>query len=237
MYVYNSMGILKFDESNSGEDYFVSKILPQYFDVQKKPVLIDVGANVGNYCISLANKFPQANIIAFEPSKVAFEKLEKNSALLNIVAERNGLGEKSENLTIYTSSDSSHNTMYKEVLEKLLVKNKIEEEIIVIETLDNYCVKNNIDVVDFLKIDVEGNELSVLKGATKMLATKQIKVIQFEFNEMNIISRVFLKDFYDLLGNEYDFHRLDTHSLIPLGAYNSMNEIFQFQNIIAILKK
>ena len=61
--------------------------------------------------------------------------------------------------------------------------------------------------------------------------------MQFEFNEMNVISRVFLKDFYDLLGDEWDFFRLDTRKLIYLGRrYDSANEIFKFQNIVAIRK-
>jgi FkbM family methyltransferase len=233
---YNNMGILKFDENNSGEDFFVNELLPTYLVGKKNPVLMDVGANIGNYSVSLAKKFGNAKIVAFEPTKIAYDALVKNCASTNVRTVQKGLGAKNELLTIYTSKDSSHNTMYKEVLQEFLVKDKIEEETITIETLDTYCEQNNIDIVDFLKIDVEGNELFVLQGATKMLATKQIKVIQFEFNEMNVVSRVFLKDFYDLLGKDYDFHRLDTDRLIPLGAYTSTNEIFQFQNIIAILK-
>jgi len=69
----------------------------------------------------------------------------------------------------------------------------------------------------------------------KNIAENKIKLLQFEFNEMNIISRVFLKDFYSLLRG-FDFFRLDTQRLIPLPNYDATNEIFKFQNILAINK-
>jgi hypothetical protein len=66
-----------------------------------------------------------------------------------------------------------------------------------------------------------------------MISLDRIDFIQFEFNEMNIISRVFLKDFYQILSN-YNLYRLDSNRLIPLFNYDSTNEIFKFQNFLAI---
>ena len=54
-----------------------------------------------------------------------------------------------------------------------------------------------------------------------------------EFNEMNIASRVFLKDFFALL-NGFDPFRLNKTMLMPLSPYESRNEIFRFQNLIAV---
>ena len=85
-----------------------------------------------------------------------------------------------------------------------------------------------------LKIDVEGFELEVLKGAEKLLREGRIKIIQFEFNEVNIIQRRFLKDFYDELPG-FDFYRLDENRLIALNEWQPKHEIFLFQKVIAIL--
>ena len=52
-------------------------------------------------------------------------------------------------------------------------------------------------------------------------------------DQMNVAARVFLRDFYDLL-SDYRFFRLDTRRLIPLGPYQPRNEIFQFQNLLAV---
>jgi hypothetical protein len=50
---------------------------------------------------------------------------------------------------------------------------------------------------------------------------------------MNVISRVFMKDFFDLLF-EYSIFRLDSQKLIPMFGYSSDYEIFKFQNLLAI---
>ena len=90
--------------------------------------------------------------------------------------------------------------------------------------------------IDLLKIDTEGFELEVLLGASEMLTEKKITIIQFEFNEVNIVQRRFLKDFYNLLP-KYDFYRLDEQRLIPLGSWEPKHEIFMFQNIVAIRRE
>ena len=61
----------------------------------------------------------------------------------------------------------------------------------------------------------------------------KIKCIQFEFNEMNVCARVFLKDYYELLP-QYQFYRLVEKGLKSLGNYSPKNEIFRYQNILAV---
>jgi FkbM family methyltransferase len=231
---YRSIGIHIASDELSGEKKFIQFVLKNYLPHKENYIFFDVGANIGNYSIELANNFEKASIFAFEPTIETTNALNNNTKYLtNIKIINKAVGDKNEKKIIYKSKDNAHNTLYKEVLEKLLIKDSIEEEVIEIITIDDFCKMNSIKTIDFLKIDTEGNEFFVLKGAKNMLENNRIKVIQFEFNEMNIISRVFLKDFYDILPN-FDFYRLNTSSLVPLGKYNSFNEIFQFQNIIAI---
>ena len=78
--------------------------------------------------------------------------------------------------------------------------------------------------------------MEVLKGAIKLISENRVGIIQFEFNEMNIVSRVFLRDFYKIL-DKYNIYRLDSNKLIPLLEYNSTNEIFKFQNLLAVNNK
>ena len=89
-------------------------------------------------------------------------------------------------------------------------------------------------MIKFIKIDTEGSELKVLRGATHMLQTGRIKYIQFEFNHMNIISRSFLRDFYELL-SAYDIYRVLRDGLVPV-PYQETMEIFAYQNFLAIKK-
>ena len=87
-----------------------------------------------------------------------------------------------------------------------------------------------------MKIDTEGNELEVIRGCAKSIALGKIKIIHFEFNEMNIAARVFFKDFWDIL-SEYDFYRLLPNGMMRIKKYDPLFcEIFAYQNIVAIYK-
>jgi len=119
------------------------------------------------------------------------------------------------------------------VLKDLHRAKTIKETNIPLITLDAYCCAASIPGIDFLKIDTEGNDLKVLKGSQAMIRKNAIRVIQFEFNQTNVFSHVFLKDFYDILRG-YSFYRLLPHALLPLGSYSFRNEIFAFQNILAL---
>jgi hypothetical protein len=99
--------------------------------------------------------------------------------------------------------------------------------------LDLFCKERQISQIDFLKIDTEGHELSVLKGASHLISKKNIKLIQFEFNEMNVVSRAYMRDFLGLLAN-YQLHRLLPDGLLPLNDCVQDTELFGFQNIVAI---
>jgi len=101
--------------------------------------------------------------------------------------------------------------------------------------LDDFTEKEKITYIDFLKIDTEGNELAVLLGASNLLEHKKIGCIHFEFNEMNIISRVFFRDFRKTLCN-YDLYRLLPNGLLPICDSPVLNELFAYQNVIALPK-
>ena len=88
-----------------------------------------------------------------------------------------------------------------------------------------------------MKIDVEGNELSVLQGAKRLIEEGKIKIIQFEFNWINVYSKVFMEDFRELL-KDYDLYRLLPRGLLKIDfSKKTYYEIYNFQNILAINKK
>ena len=105
-----------------------------------------------------------------------------------------------------------------------------------IRTIDAFVEENGIAKIDLLKIDTEGCEYDILLGASSVLAARKVKLIHFEFNEMNVVSRVFFRDFLCLL-RDFDLFRMLRGGLIHLHEYRPVeNELFAYQNILAIHK-
>ncbi|MBK8352977.1 MAG: FkbM family methyltransferase [Saprospirales bacterium] len=126
-------------------------------------------------------------------------------------------------------------SVYQRNLDFIDIKmDKIEK--ISVKKMDDYCIENNISEITFLKIDVEGNELSVLNGAKKLLSENKIKYIQFEFGGCNIDSRTYFKDFYDLLNEKYKVYRILRDGLFHIEKYSENLEIFVTSNFFAELK-
>jgi FkbM family methyltransferase len=235
---YHQMGILNYGNYYlSGEKFLIHTILKKYIE-QRQPVFFDIGANIGDYSIELGLEFPDASIYAFEPNPISYRILQSKVKNLNLKFYNIGFGSSESNLDFYTDKNdlgSSHGSFYKEVLTDIHKYKDLLSLRIKSTKLDTFCVDNDISYIDFLKIDTEGNEFDILLGARKLILEDRIKLIQFEFNEMNVISRVFLRDYFLLLNN-FDFFRLHTNKLIPLPEYDTSQEIFKFQNILAINK-
>jgi hypothetical protein len=76
----------------------------------------------------------------------------------------------------------------------------------------------------------------VLKGAEFALNNNKIDMIHFEFNSMNMMSRVFMRDFIKLL-SQYKLFRALSNGLVLIDTkHQLLTEIFMFQNIVAIHK-
>lgn len=228
------LGILNYQGFRiSGEEFFIKK----YLTTSKIKIVFDVGANTGEYAKKVRKYNSLAKLYCFEPHPKTYKNLIVNvNKIDNIELFNFGLGESAGTLKIfdYKNRDgSSHASLYKEVISEIHKSEVIEHEV-AIRTIDDFIREKNIQKVDLLKIDTEGNELNVLRGASEALTKGKIDIIHFEFNEMNVISRTYFKDFYDLLKG-YDLYRLLQDGLVPIGHYNPVFcEIFAFQNIVAI---
>ncbi len=237
---YDSIGVLKFQEPESGESWFIKTVLVEIMRDLKHPIFLDIGANVGDYGLFIANTFPHGQCYCVEPNPKTFQTLKfRLSKCTNITPLNLGIGSQAEERNLYFydhDQESGHASLYPDVLTDLHHASNLSSTPCKIETIDRLLAEQKIpeQTIDFIKIDTEGHELDGLKGGIKTLATNKIRAIQFEFNEMNVVSRVYLKDFYGLLSPAYKFFRLDTNRLIPLRWYNPANEIFNFQNIIAV---
>jgi FkbM family methyltransferase len=230
------IGVLNYEnDSVSGEKNLIRKILPRLIE-RPQPIFFDIGAYIGNYTRILHARFPAATIYAFEPNPKNFPELSTLN-MQNVKPQFIALGAKEEDKVFYDMKGertSSQGSFFQEVITHIHNREVIQNTVKV-ETLDNFTRRQQIDYIDFIKIDTEGYELNILKGATSLLKRKAIGCIQFEFNEMNVYSRSFLQDFRELLA-DYTLYRLLPRHLLKLDDKPIFTELFTYQNILAIPK-
>jgi hypothetical protein len=142
-------------------------------------------------------------------------------------------------MTLYDTANgisSPFASLYKSVVESVHHTGANEFKVSVIRLDDFYASKLKGKKIDLLKIDVEGYEMNVMKGAKKLIKSNKVKLIQFEFNIMNRHSRTFFLDFEALL-SDYDLYRLLPHGLLQITSDSLLHsEIFLYQNILAMRK-
>ncbi|WP_143961597.1 FkbM family methyltransferase [Litoribacter populi] len=202
-------------------------------------MLFDLGANKGEYSILLKKLFHEkADIHAFEPSKHTFRILKEKVGIQNqVFLHQKALGELAAKLTLfYPEKGAGLASLYDRKLDHFGIETK-EMEQVEVTTLDSFCHEREIGEIDFLKLDVEGHELSVMKGAKQMLDAGKINTIQFEFGGCNIDSRTFFQDFYYLLSPTFRIYRIVKDGLFPIQEYSEDLEVFKTTNYLCISKK
>ena len=163
----------------------------------KKPTVFDVGGNEGESIDFFLNLFANPQIYSFEPEAKSYKKLTKkykNNKKVNLYNFAFGSEKKKMDLKINVKSSTStfakinkHSKYYN--LKSLILshgKGSIFTGIenVQVDKLDNFSNKNKINNIDILKIDTEGFELNVIKGAKKTLKKTKLLIIEFQLNDM-----------------------------------------------------
>lgn len=177
--IYINYGGHKFKLGN-GRDFFIINSEDELKEIISAGgnVFIDVGAHIGSYTVSFADKYDK--VVAVEPTKANRTLLQENLRL-------NGLAKKviliseavgsmvHENARIYIGKNNSgaHSLLANEETEK----NKFEY--VTLTTLDEIIESNGIAPSDItmVKIDVEGYEIEVLKGMTRILKEGNPRIV------------------------------------------------------------
>ena len=151
--------------------------------------VVDVGANIGLYSI-IASKIIGENgkIWAFEPSSETQKRLIANLSLNQVSGVeviKMALADVEDVLTLIGPSrdrDGERYLLSKEYAATYFKQDSEETEIVPVITLDQYMIENNTDLpkVDLMKIDIEGGEYAVFKGAQKVLAANPNILLMFE---------------------------------------------------------
>lgn len=156
-------------------------------------VCVDVGANVGYLTLLMAKLVgPQGHIVSFEPTRLTYDELVQNVTLngygqvtASCLALSDYAGALSFNIgpqgyDVYNSAgEVNHPSAKGKVFTKVQVP---------CVSLDAYATENHLMQIDFIKIDAEGSELSVLKGMEQILATNPKMRIAIELADITTSS-------------------------------------------------
>ena len=222
------------DLRNSGEKGVINH-LKESFNSNENLVVFDVGANIGGYTnIVLDCLGERAQVHAFEPAIHTFEMLQKNISSNHVQLNNLGCSDTTHTMSLYSDkSGSGMTSVYNRKLDFLGISMKKTERSKFVR-IDDYCKDNQIEHIHLLKLDIEGHELSALRGASDMISSNNIDYIQFEFGGCNIDSRTYFQDFYYFLHDKYDIYRILRNGLHKIDNYSTFLEIFVTVNYLAI---
>jgi FkbM family methyltransferase len=121
-------------------------------------LMLDIGANIGSHCLQFKENFPDLEIYAFEPFPENFNLLKQNTQRYDDVKCFN-LGIGSRNSIVHFNNGHKFNSGVVSVVESSDNPN-------IVLALDTF---NFYKQVDFIKIDIEGHELSAFEGMRNLL--------------------------------------------------------------------
>jgi len=201
----------------------------KYVKLPPDAVVIDIGANVGIMSLQFAKTVPEGKVYAFEPTHYAFKKLIKN---LDLNPELRGHiypiqsfvispDKINEEIIAYSSwkvgkaDNSPGHPVHKGTA--------MSTEGVSSLTLDLFCERENIERIDFMKIDTDGHEPDVFKGAKNSISKFRPKII-FEIGQYVMKEKEIGFDFYTQYFNELNYQLYNSTDLkeITLSNYKSI---------------
>ena len=188
----------------------------------KPRIIIDIGACWGEYSLLLAKEFPKSKIFSIEGSPINFKSFKKNikinskiSKIISpfnlIISDLDGEGTITNNLNTMNIANDLNKS------EAGVVK-------VISQKLKTFISDNDLKQVDFIKIDIEGSELKLLK----CLLSNYFKVIQIElinYNDINdnIEFIVALSEFFNFFNTE-TYKKLNLEQIKELITYNLLKQ-------------
>lgn len=157
----------------------------------RKLVVVDAGCRWG-FADGFLSQIDSFEIFGFDPDPVECEKLNRKYSHPSIKAIPLALSDSPGERTIHLTKEPACSSLYRP--DPFLTENyaafhcevEVGRETITVVTLDKWCQQNGVGWIDHLKIDTQGSELDILRGAQTSLRTVRSIEVEVEFNPMYV---------------------------------------------------
>ena len=190
------------------ERYIVTKLLNI---IKPGDMCWDIGANIGFYTCLLASLVEDSGaVVAFEPAARTYGYLKENVSLnqfTNVTVVNKGLGDKQEQrLLHYSEAGLAEGTASLKYAD-----GRAASERVTLDTIDNLIPE--LPTPEFIKIDVEGYQLEVLRGAEHCLKT-HAPLLMAELKDVGETNRAIFGEIEDYVANlGYQLYKIRKHSI------------------------
>ena len=164
--------------------------------------VVDVGANIGRWSLAMitavqrSGRSSDLDLHAFEPSSYTFRLLSETLSDRQVTLNQAALCErKGVSVLHLIAPGAGRNSLHRPDGADF----GVTSEAVPTVTLDEYASDYGLARLALVKIDTEGHDLAVLRGAGGLLAERRIGIVQFEYNHRWVYARSFLRDAFDLL--------------------------------------
>jgi FkbM family methyltransferase len=194
-----------------------------YYDMSKfissqTPMLFDVGANYGQTIDDFREVFKNGIINSFEPSPITFDGLKKNTYnMKNVFIWNCGIGSSTKPMILNENTHRNMSSFLEMGDEGWGIVN--DKTTVSVTTIDEFCKEHKIEKIDVLKIDTQGFELEVLKGARTSMLENRIGLLYFEVTFIDMYKGL------PSFGELYDFaidHGFELISIYPIKYKKNM---------------
>jgi FkbM family methyltransferase len=155
--------------------------------VREEDTVFDIGANFGLYSVIASARLRSGSLHAFEPNPDLFSILKANlekRPFGHLEAHQIAIGATRGNVAFNCALDSAFSSVVE--TERIATERTV---MVPITTLDGFMEERDIQLVDLMKIDVEGYEPEVLEGASRLLARTDAPIVLIEISQANLKPR------------------------------------------------
>ena len=197
-----------------------------------RPVALDAGANIGDWSERFVRTTDGGRVFAFEPVADTFQALRTRfTAESRVECLNTAVSDQPGHCEIRVGRAlSGSNSLYAMPGEACF-----RVETIPALSGDGFLAERGLSTIDFLKIDVEGHEVAVLRGFQRTIAERRIRFIQWEYNKTWIPAHVSLRDVFSLLEPAgYRLCKLRQRGLLWYSRYSPRLDNFCYSNWLAV---